>query len=326
MKPANLQRRLPGGTLFAFLFPLFVSVLSCSRPRPLIYVIPRTTATLFWESVHSGALDAAQANHLRVHWNAATREDDVDRQIALVQQVSKRDCAGIVLAPDHAAALLTAVRALANSGVPVVVIESRLPLDPGPNLTYIVSDHARAGHEAARYVAQIAPAAHVAVLGLNPDIAGNMERARSFAEGLATSAPLARISEKEFSRFNRQEAEGQMEKIIDNDPSVDVVFALSSQALFGALDAVQRRKPAHRIHLIGCDQDMDLMEPLRSGEIDALILQDTYRQGYLAVQALAEHRRSGHWPAQVVTKVRLITRNDLDDPQVQRSLTMSPER
>ena len=301
-------------------------LLACNRPRPLIFVIPRTTATLFWEGVHTGALVAAQENGFRIYWNAATREDDVDRQIALVQQARERGSVGVVLAPDHAAALLTSVRALVQSGTPVVVIESRLPLPPGPNLTYIAGDHEKAGRQAAQLVGSVEPRARVAILGLNPDIAGNMERARSFSQELARSVPGARISEKRFSRFNRQETEGQMEHIMDVDPDVDVVFALSPSALLGALDAVRRRKPRHHLHLIGCDQDMDVIPPLRSGEVDALVVQDTYQQGFLAVQALAEHRRSGRWPAEVIANVRLITRRDLDDPQVKRSVTMSPER
>ncbi len=300
--------------------------MSCTRSRPLICVIPRTTATLFWESVHTGALVAAHQNGFGVYWNAATREDDVDRQIALVQGAKDRHCMGVVLAPDHSAALLTPVRNLVRSGTPVVVIESRLSLQPGPNLTYIVSDHAKAGRLAAQFLETTAPKAHIVMLGLNPDISGNMQTARGFEQELAAKMPLARIVAKRFSRFNRQETEGQVESLMNGSPEIDVIFALSPPALLGALDAVRRRRSTHRIRLIGCDQDMDLIAPLASGEVDALILQDTYRQGLLAVSALAEHYRSGHLPAAVVTDVRLVTRNELRDPSVHRALTMSPER
>ena len=312
----------PSAILAFVLLPL----LSCTHSRPLIYVIPRTTATLFWESVHTGTLVAAKEDGLRIYWNAATREDDVDRQIELVKQASDRRPIGIVLAPDHTAALLTSVRALLNAGLPMVVIESRLPLPPGPNLTYIVSDHVQAGRDAARMVVATLPNARIAILGLNPDIDGNLKRSWGFEQELAASASHAVIAEKRFSRFNRQETEGQMESILETDPSVDMVFALSPPALLGALDAIERRKPSHRIHLIGCDQDMDLIDPLRSGKIDALLIQDTYRQGFLAVHAIAERRRSGHWPPEVVTETRLVTLKDLADPTVHRALTMSPER
>ena len=325
MEAAHLARIrwLPQALLIALVSS---PLLSCRQHPPLICVIPRTTATLFWESAHTGALAAAKENGFHIYWNAATREDDVGRQITLVKQASSRHPIGVVLAPDHTAALLTPVRMLVNSGVPVVVIESKLPLAAGPGLTYIVGDHAKAGELAARRVAATVPAARIAILGLNPDIAGNLETVHGFEKELSASAPHAEIVEKRFSRFNRQETEGQMEGIIESDSKVDVVLALSPPALLGALDAVRRRKPSHPIRLIGCDQDMDLNGPLRSGEIDALVLQDTYRQGLLAVRAIAEHRRSGHWPPEVVTGVRLITRNDLDKPEVQQSLLMSPER
>src|SRR5690348_12466820 len=71
-----------------------------SNPRT-IAVIPRTTGISLWEPEHAGAEDAARGDGFRIYWNAPTREDDVQNQIALVERIIDQRYAGLVLAPDQ---------------------------------------------------------------------------------------------------------------------------------------------------------------------------------------------------------------------------------
>src|SRR5216683_2477915 len=85
--------------------------LSCrSSNSRTIAVIPRTTANELWESVHKGAETAGHQTGFHIYWNAPTREDDIERQVGLVERVINDRPAGLVLAPDHYLALVAAVR------------------------------------------------------------------------------------------------------------------------------------------------------------------------------------------------------------------------
>jgi ribose transport system substrate-binding protein len=56
---------------------------------------------MLWEAAHAGAESAAQQEGLKVYWNAPTREDDVQRQIDIMQHAISSGARGLVLAPDQ---------------------------------------------------------------------------------------------------------------------------------------------------------------------------------------------------------------------------------
>ena len=83
---------------------------SCARNPKLIAVIPRSCGTVLWEPEHAGVTHLAYKNGLQVYWNAPPREDDVEGQIALLDQVVDRTPSGIILTPDETLPLRTPVR------------------------------------------------------------------------------------------------------------------------------------------------------------------------------------------------------------------------
>ena len=99
--------------------------IGCRRDhKPMVAVIPRTTALILWEAEHAGAETAAHREGLTVYWNAPTREDDVERQISLIQRVVAAGARGLVLAPDQALALMVPVPLVS---VPIHVGRGRRP-------------------------------------------------------------------------------------------------------------------------------------------------------------------------------------------------------
>src|SRR5579884_1067267 len=128
---------------------LFVLAIGCRSGPPVIAVVPRTTGMSLWEKEHTGAEAAAGAHGMKIYWNAPTREDDVQGQIALVQRIIDKHYDGLILSPDQTLALMTPVRRAVSKGIPTVILGSALPLDPGGKLSYILSDDEEAGRMAA---------------------------------------------------------------------------------------------------------------------------------------------------------------------------------
>jgi len=152
--------------------------------------------------MHVGAEIAAQNTGLNVYWNAPTREDDIQGQIALLEKVVAGGYKGLVLAPDHALALITPVRLALSQGLPTVIVGSPLPIPAGGKLSYILNDDEEAGRMAGQYVAELLQnKGSVIVLGIDPDIAGIMIRARSLEKTLQ-DYPSIRIVDKRIGAFN----------------------------------------------------------------------------------------------------------------------------
>jgi ribose transport system substrate-binding protein len=293
--------------------------IGCRSGPPVIAVIPRTTGMSLWEPEHAGAEAAAGAHGMKIYWNAPTREDDVQGQIALVEKIIDEKYAGLVLAPDQSLALMTPVRRAVSKGIPTVVIGSALSLEPGGKLSYIVSDDEEAGRMAATRIGTILHGkGTVAIIGINPDIAGVLDRVRSFEATLAAQFPAIHIAEKRMGSFNVPYEQQITEEVLMANPNLNAILAVTADATRGAYSALSELHRTSTVKLVGCDQD--LLAPLMTGEMDSVIAEDTYEMGRRAVQWIALKQQGKAAPVLQKIAPRLVTKENLNSPDIRRIL------
>ncbi|HLH33185.1 MAG TPA: substrate-binding domain-containing protein [Alloacidobacterium sp.] len=302
-----------------FAFSFLVAINSCKSGPPTIAVIPRTTGLALWEPEHAGATAASTKHGYKIYWNAPTREDDVQGQIALVQRIIDKHYDGLILSPDQTLALMTPVRRAVSKGIPTVILGSALPLDPGGKLSYILSDDEEAGRMAAARIGTILHGkGTVAILGIDPDIAGVLDRTRSFEAQLAIQYPDIQIIEKRMGSFNVPYEQQTTEEMLARNPNVNAILAVTSDATRGAYSALTEMHKAGTVKLVGCDQD--LLLPLTTGEMDSVIAEDTYQMGYKAVELLAEEREGKAVPPVIKIEPKLVIKDNLNSPEIRRML------
>jgi ribose transport system substrate-binding protein len=308
--------------IYALILFVLVASSGCGHsPPPTIAVVPRTTALMLWEAEHAGAEDSASRNGFRIYWNAPTREDDIEKQIALVERVVSDHVQGLVLAPDQPLALMTPVRRALARNIPVVVIGSPLSIPAGGKLLYILNDEQQVGYIAAMRMGKILKGTGtIAVVGINPSVSGMTTRLRSFEENLSKRFPGIQIAEYRSDFFNSAQAQQAVEETLEAHPDLDAVLALSAMSTRGAYFALSKRHALGKVKLIGCDQE--LLPPLRTGEIDSIIIENTYEMGYRAVTSIAALRRGESVTPLVQLSPVLVTRENLDRPEITRMLTM----
>ncbi len=302
---------------------VLLAATNCRSSRhPTIAVIPRTTALVLWEAEHAGAESSAKKAGFTIYWNAPTSEDDVDRQIAIIKQAIDRGAQGLVLAPDQALALMVPVRDVVARGIPTVVISSPLAIPPGGKLSYILNDEDETGRLAAERIGSILHGeGSVAILGIDPDVTGIVLRTHAFEANLAAKYPKIKIVDERAGGFNISEAQEVTEDVLTRNPQVDAILALNSSATRGAFIALENRHQLGKIKLVACEQE--LIPPLLTGEIDSIIVENTYEMGYRAIQLIAAERRGEPVPAEIKLSPKLVTRENLNTPEVQRMLTMN---
>jgi ribose transport system substrate-binding protein len=302
---------------FLFLAVLFAA--GCEHGSRIVAVIPRTTGLSLWEPEHAGAEAAADEHGMKIYWNAPTREDDIQGQLALIENVIDKQYEGLVLSPDQTLALMTLVKRAVSMGIPTVIVGSGLPLEPGGRLSYILSDDDEAGRMAATRIGAILHGkGTVAILGIDPDISGVLNRVRSFESVLAAEYPEIRVMEKRIGSFNVPYEQQIAEEVLTDSPHLNAILAVTTDATRGAYSALTELHRAGNVKLVGCDQD--LLLPLRTGEIDSVIAEDTYQMGYRAIELLALEREGKAVPALTKIKPRLVTKENLNSPEIRRML------
>ena len=291
--------------------------------KSTIAVIPRDTAEEVWVAEHGGAVDEAFKRHLNIYWNGPSRDDDVERQIALVEGAVTRRYYGIIISPNNSFALSTSIQQAISSGVPVVITSSGIPIAPEPGLSFVLNDATRMGQIAAQRMNTILNGkGTVAILGLDYLSPGTVERSNAFEECLHRIAPRIKIVAKVSEAYGFGQAELAAEQTIRAHPGLSAIFTLDFNDTRGTLAAVGSIRPAHRIRIIGCDQTFYLLFLLRRGDLDALVAEDTRTMGSRAVEEIASERRGQPVPSRVLIEPVLVDRDNVDDPSIQQILSV----
>ena len=292
--------------------------------HPIVAVIPQTTAEELWECEHAGVAAAVAGTNWRIYWNGPSSEDQIAQQIALVQHIDAMHASGLILAPDHPLALTTVVRHVLSRGIPTVIVSTELPLYPQDNLGFVLNDDEAAGALAAGYVAKLLDGyGTVTLLGDNPDVRSTTMRAKAFAQVLALRYPDIHLVAQPRGSFRLGEAEQQTEDVLRAHPHLSAIVSIGIIQTRGTLLALRGLKQQDKVPLISFDQDLDLMYSLRHGEINAVIVQNTYRMGQIAMQMIENHQRGAAMPPMTRVPPMLITQANIDTAEAQQVLSVN---
>ncbi|MDR3412576.1 MAG: substrate-binding domain-containing protein [Formivibrio sp.] len=273
-----------------FVYIALPCAIACHDRRIAIAVIPRTTATPIWEAEHLGIQAVTQDTNVHIYWNAPTREDDVEGQIALIEQVMNRHYNGLILAPDNASALLAPVRHILRQGTPVVVIGSPLLLSSSGNLCYLLNDEETGGRLAAQRLALILHGrGNIAILGINPDVIGIVDRTRTLASVLRKESPNIHIIEERAGTFDEDHERQAANEFLDQRRDVDAIITLSSATTHGLLEAMRERNiNTSKLKIIAFDRDDDERLLFDTPRIDSVVIEDTGQMGAEAARQILQ--------------------------------------
>ncbi len=306
---------------------LALALTSCQSEPPQVAVLPQTTATSLWEAEHAGAEAAARKLGMKVYWNAPTRGDDVQQQIALVSRSIRRHDRGLILAPDQPLALLVPVRDAIRQGIPTVIVGSTLPLPIDPGLSYIVNDDTLTGEMAAARIGKILRGTgRVAVLGADPASPGSLQILHAFESALERDFSHISLTDRRTGSSNENEAQQVATESLVRDEHLDAIFALTATATRGAYLALRNRNPDPHVNkshvkLIGFEQDLELLSFVRNGQIDSLIAENTFEMGYRAMELIARSPRPITPGQQLKLPPTLITAENASSPSIQKLLS-----
>ena len=252
---------------------------------PVIAFVPRTSGTNFTEDMHRGAEAAAKTAGYQIYWNAPTREDDLDRQIAIAEKAVQRGAKALILGPTNIWGVTTMVNSLVAKKFPVIFVQT-VPAEPtGPYLTSVTPDQVQFGVLAAERIAQATGGTgQVAIVGIDRGTPETLSRAHGFTQAIAAD-PGIEIVAQSPGAVQTLEAEQSTRELVHSFPRLRAIFAVSANATQGAMVALEDVDPRHAVALVGSDRDLFLADNLHDRKLDSLVAANGYRIGYLAVQA-----------------------------------------
>jgi len=300
---------------------------SCSRGRKkIIAVVPKATSHLFWVSVQAGALAAGQKYDVNVVWNGPAQETEYDRQIEIVDSMIARRVDALAVAPSERKALVQPIDRAADLGIPVTVFDSAV--DTTKYLTFIATNNFEAGQMGGRKLGQLMGSKGTAALIMHaPGSASTMERERGFEDAIKKEFPGIRIVARQYGLSDRSKAMAAAENILTAHPHLDGIFASSEPSSVGTALAIKSRGLNGKIKFVAFDADDDMVQDLKAGVINAMVVQDPFKMGFEAVETLVNKLKGQNPPSKRIDLApQVITVQDLDKPEIKNLLKPDVKR
>jgi ribose transport system substrate-binding protein len=300
---------------------LIVSLSGCNKgpKRKQIAVIPKATSHVFWVSVQAGALAAGQQLNVDVLWNGPSAETEYSRQIQIVDSMVARHVDGIAIAAAERKALVQAVERAVDAGMPVTVFDSGL--DSEKYMTFIATNNYEGGQLGARELArQIGGKGEVALLMHAPGSQSTMDREKGFEDTITKEFPDIKIVARQFGQSDRAKARAAAENFLAGNPNLKGIFASAEPSSVGAALAIAARDAINKVACVGFDSSDTLIEDLKRGAIDALVVQDPFRMGFESVRTIVDKLNGQTPPKRVDLSAKVIRREDLSKPEVKELL------
>jgi ribose transport system substrate-binding protein len=227
---------------------------------------------------------------------------------------------GIVLAPLSDQALVRPVRTAVRSGIPVVIIDSGLRAQVGQDfVAYVGTNNKEAGKLAGRRMAELVSGqATVMMLRYAEASASTNEREQGFLEALKENAPYVKVIDPpRYAGADVNSAKQAAENMLTAEQDrFTAIFCPNESSTEGMLLALNDRQLAGKITFVGFDVNKRLIDAMKAGKLQGLVLQNPFKMGYDGVRVLLAHLNGDRVPMDVDTGAVLVTPENMTRPEI----------
>ena len=292
-----------------------------------IAIIPKGTTHEFWKSVHAGTIKAQRelaekGVKVDLLWKGPLREDDRDQQIQVVENFMTRRVNGMMLAPLDSQALAAPVNSAAEAGIPVVIFDSALKSDK--YVSFVATDGYKGGQLAAQKMGELLGGkGNVILLRYAVGSASTEAREAGFLDSITKEFPnIKLVSSDQYSGATRETAYQASQNLLNRfGRDLDGVFAPNETATLGMTKALREiGKAGGKVKNVGFDAGEQSVIDLKNGDVQALVLQDPLRMGYLGLLTLVKHLQGETVEKRIDTGVQIVTPENMDQPEMKALL------
>ncbi len=251
-----------------------------------VIVIVKATNSQYWSYVFAGAKKAVAELGIEGSYLGAPAESDIAQEISITEDAISRHPTAIIIAPTAAKPLVAPIEKATAAGIPVIVIDSSAETDK--YASFISTDNVAAGRLAADHLAAFikqtrgSAAGKVAYLTALPGVGSLTARDNGFTQELK-KYPGLKIVDHRYGNNDAARSLSNTTDILTKNPDLAGIFADNNMMGDGAGRALQEKNLSGKVGLVAFDTDDQELAFLRSGVIQALIVQDPYMMGFAGV-------------------------------------------
>ena len=287
-----------------------------------VAVIIKATTSDFWQYVLIGANNYALENPDKVHVTTygPPAEADIDKQVAILEDVIASKPDAIVIASTSSDATVPAIEKAAAAGIPVITIDNKVNTDKV--LSHLATNNTKGGALCADMLVEALKAANTPLkgkVGMISSMAGsqvNSDRDNGFSTRLKEIAPDVQIIPVRYIDNDIMKGIAAVEDILTANTDVIGFFGDNNTSGDSVARVFAERKLGGKVAAVAYDSDPEEVAALKDGILYALILQDPYGMGYKGVDSALKALAGETLEKSVDTGATAVTQKNMDDPKI----------
>ncbi|MEN3008643.1 ABC transporter substrate-binding protein [Pseudothermotoga sp.] len=304
--------------LFTLLSVLALCVVTVFGAYNIAFIV-KATDSEFWQYTIVGAKNAEKdlQGLIKVTVYGPPSEADIDKQVAILEDVIRTKPAAIVISSTSSHATAPALNRAYQQGIKIILIDNFV-FNTGYN-SFLATNNKVGGGLAAEKVVEFLKKAGKPLkgkVGLISSMAGVqvlIDRDDGFKARLKELAPELEILPTRYVDNDIAKAMAATEDLITayGDQLV-AIFADNNHTGVGVARVLEERRLQDKIIAVAYDSDPQEVEALRKGILKALIVQDPHGMGYKGVMFAFMAINGEPLPTYFDTGVYVVTRENMD--------------
>jgi len=272
------------------------SSVAIAEDQKVYGVLMKTLSNPFWGAMEQGVQDGAADAGVEFYLQAVESDQAAEPQLNVCNTMLERKPTVMITAAINSTNLLPCLKQATDMGIPVVDLDANLDheiaKEGGVDISFTIgSDNEAAGAQGADYVVeQLGADAAGPVLvieGLSGNITGQ-KRAEGFAKQLAEIAPGLEIVASLPGDWDRAKAANITNDILTRNPDLVAIFAANDTMALGAVETIYAAGKGDDVIMVGVDGNVDAVESIKSGRLNASVAQLPYLVGKQAVERVTK--------------------------------------
>jgi ribose transport system substrate-binding protein len=209
----------------------------------------------------------------------------LDQQLSIIQTLRGQGITGFSVSAIDPTAIKAPIASANKAGIPVLAIDSPLPKEDGADL-YLGTPNYQAGQKAGEAMKEaLGGKGQVVVLVGSLTASNAVQRIAGFEDAL--KGTQIKVVQKLSDGMDASKALSNAQTAFQTNPNVNGIYGVYSYDGPSAGQAVKSAGKTGKIKVISDDSDPQTLKFIKSGVIQATVLQQPYQQGYTGAYLLA---------------------------------------
>ena len=282
----------------------------------VIPVIAKGFQHQFWQAVKMGAEQAGQELGVKVTFEGTETEDQIDKQLEMLQAALAKRPQAIALAALDSSATTPYLEQAEAMNIPVIGFDSGVD-SPIVKTTCATDNYAAAVAAAHKMAELIGEEGKVGLVVHGQTSQSAKDRRDGFIDTLKEFYPNIEVLEPQYGDGDHAKSTEAAKAIITANPDIKGIYGANEGSAAGVINAVKELGKAGQIIIVGFDSGKTMIDAIRQGVAAGSITQDPVGIGYKAVEAAYKAYKGEENPEFIDTGYKWFDKTNIDEPEIQ---------